>query len=227
MVTFAPSLMCMDFGKIKEQFEVMDKYVKLYHVDIMDGHFCKNMALTPGILKSFRENTNKEIDVHLMTTNPSDWIEMCADAGATYISPHAETINTDAFRTMQLIQKLGCKCGVVLNPATPLNYVESYLEYIDIMTIMTVDIGFAGQKFIEQMYDKIRQTVQLRNEKGYHYKIQIDGHCNKENYRQLVEAGADVLIVGNAGLFGLDSNLDIACQKMQHEFEQCMTAEAV
>lgn len=227
MVAFAPSLMCMDLGKIKEQFAVMDQYVNLYHVDIMDGHFCKNMALTPGILKTFRKNTKTEIDVHLMTTNPSDWIEMCAQAGATYISPHAETINTDAFRTMQLIGNLGCKRGVVLNPATPLSYVESYLEYIDLLTIMTVDIGFAGQKFIDQMYEKIYQAKKLREEKGYHYKIQIDGHCNKENYRQLVEAGADVLIVGNAGLFGLDKDLEHACVKMKAEFDQCMLNEAV
>lgn len=224
MITFAPSLMCMNFGKMKEQFEIMDKYIELYHVDIMDGHFCKNMALTPGVLKSCRELTNKEMDVHLMTTNPSDWIEMCAKAGATYISPHAETINTDAFRTMHMIKDLGCKCGVVLNPATPLSYVESYLEYVDMLTIMTVDIGFAGQEFIDQMYEKIRQAKALREEKGYHYKIQIDGHCNKENYRQLVEAGADVLIVGNAGLFGLDNNLDTACQKMEKEFDACMNA---
>ena len=227
MVTFAPSLMCMDLGKIKEQFEVMDKHIDLYHVDIMDGHFCKNMALTPGILKAFRDYTDTEIDVHLMTTNPSDWIEMCAKAGATYISPHAETINTDAFRTMQLIDSLGCKRGVVLNPATPLNYVESYLEYIDMLTIMTVDIGFAGQKFIDQMYEKIRQAKALRDEKGYHYKIQIDGHCNKENYRQLAEAGADVLVVGNAGLFGLDQDLETACNKMQAEFALCMLEKAV
>ena len=227
MVTFAPSLMCMDLGKIKEQFAVMDQYMKLYHVDIMDGHFCKNMALTPGILKSFREHTNTDIDVHLMTTNPSDWIEMCAAAGATYISPHAETINTDAFRTMQMIQKLGCKCGVVLNPATPLSYVESYLEYIDMLTIMTVDIGFAGQKFIDQMYNKIMQAKELREKNGYHYKIQIDGHCNKENYRQLAEAGADVLIVGNAGLFGLDQYLDTACRKMEMEWKESMLEKAV
>lgn len=219
MVTFAPSLMCMDLGKIKEQFGVMDKYVDLYHVDVMDGHFCKNMALTPGIIKNFRENTGTAMDVHLMTTDPSDWIEMCAKAGATCISPHAETINADAFRTMHMIRDLGCQCGVVLNPATPLSYVESYLEYIDILTIMTVDIGFAGQQFIDQMYDKIRQAKSLREEKGYHYKIQIDGHCNKENYKQLTEAGADILIVGNAGLFGLDSNLNIACQKMLKEYE--------
>ena len=227
MATFAPSLMCMNLGKMREQFQTMDQYIDLYHVDIMDGHFCKNMALTPGILKNFRENTDAELDVHLMTTNPSDWIEMCAEAGATYISPHAETINTDAFRTMQMIQKLGCKCGVVLNPATPLSYVESYLEYIDMLTIMTVDIGFAGQKFIDQMYEKIRLAKKLRDEKGYHYKIQIDGHCNKENYRQLVEAGADVLIVGNAGLFGLDKDLDKACHKMMTEYDTCMLDKAV
>lgn len=106
MVTFAPSLMCMDFGKMKEEFAVMDQYVNLYHVDIMDGHFCKNMALTPGILKSCRGLTETEMDVHLMTTEPSDWIEMCAKAGATYISPHAETINTNAFRTMHMIRDL-------------------------------------------------------------------------------------------------------------------------
>lgn len=224
---FAPSLMCMDLGKMKEQFEVMDRYMKLYHVDIMDGHFCKNMALTPGILKNCREYTETEIDVHLMTTNPSDWIEMCANAGATYISPHAETINTDAFRTMNVIRQFGCKCGVVLNPATPISYVEAYLEYIDMLTIMTVDIGFAGQKFIDQMYEKIRQAKTLREEKGYHYKIQIDGHCNKENYRLLSEAGADVLVVGNAGLFGLDGNLDTACKKMEQEYEVCMLEKAV
>ena len=227
MITFAPSLMCMDLGKIKEQFSIMDRYMQLYHVDIMDGHFCKNMALTPGILKSFRQHTGTEMDVHLMTTEPSDWIGMCAEAGATYISPHAETINTCAFRTMQVIQQAGCKCGVVLNPATPLTYVESYLEYIDLLTIMTVDIGFAGQKFIHQMYEKIRQAKALREEKGYHYRIQIDGHCNKENYLQLAEAGADILIVGNAGLFGLDPDLDRACRKMEEEYRQCMLDKAV
>ncbi len=227
MITFAPSLMCMDLGKIKEQFSIMDRYMQLYHVDIMDGHFCKNMALTPGILKSFRQHTGTEMDVHLMTTEPSDWIGMCAEAGATYISPHAETINTCAFRTMQVIQQAGCKCGVVLNPATPLTYVESYLEYIDLLTIMTVDIGFAGQKFIDQMYEKIRQAKALREEKGYHYRIQIDGHCNKENYLQLAEAGADILIVGNAGLFGLDPDLDRACRKMEEEYRQCMLDKAV
>ena len=219
--------MCMDLGKMKEQFEVMDRHVDLYHVDIMDGHFCKNMALTPGILKNCREYTDTPIDVHLMTTNPADWIEMCAKAGATYISPHAETINTDAFRTMNLIRSLGCKTGVVLNPATPLSFVESYLDRVDLLTIMTVDIGFAGQEFIDEMYPKIREACALREKKGYHYQIQIDGHCYRENYRQIVEAGADILIVGNAGLFGLHSDLETACREMKSQFERAMLNKAV
>lgn len=224
MAIFSPSLMCMDFGKMKEQFNIMDNYIDLYHVDIMDGHFCKNMALTPSVLKGCSSLTDKEFDVHLMTTNPSDWIEMVAKAGATYISPHAETINTNAFRTMNLIKSLGCKCGVVLNPATPLSYVEAYLDQIDMLTIMTVDIGFAGQDFIDQMYAKIAEAKRLREEKGYHYRIQIDGHCFRENYRRIVEAGADILVVGNAGLFGLDEDLNEACRKMYKEYEECMAA---
>lgn len=212
--------MCMDFGNMREQFYTMNNYVDIYHVDIMDGHYCKNMALTPPILKACRKMTGAEIDVHLMTENPDDWIEMCAEAGADYISPHAETINTSAFRTINKIKGLGCKFGVVLNPATPLSQIESYLEYVDMLTIMTVDVGFAGQAFIEPMYKKIREARDLREKNGYHYQIQIDGHCNKENYRKIAEAGADIMVVGNAGLFGLDENLDRACQKMLDELDE-------
>ena len=164
MVTFAPSLMCMDLGKMNEQFEVLDRHIDLYHVDIMDGHFCKNMALTPGILKAFRQHTGKEIDVHLMTTNPSDWIEMCAQAGATYISPHAETINTDAFRTMQLIDSLGCKRGVVLNPATPLNYVESYLESVRQKHFATKKVITIKSRLTDIVIKKITDNLQRQEQ---------------------------------------------------------------
>lgn len=227
MKIFSPSLMCMDLGRMQEQFQILDRHVDVYHLDIMDGHFCKNITLSPSLLAAFRKYTDKAIDVHLMTTNPGDWIEACAKAGATIISPHAETINTDAFRTMHLIQELGCRCGVVLNPATPLSYVETYLGFIDVLTIMTVDVGFAGQKFIEQMLDKIEEAKKLREEKGYTYKIQIDGSCNKANYKKLMEAGSDILIVGNKGLFSLDKDLETACQKMKQEFEEATRLECI
>lgn len=217
---FAPSLMCMDFLNIKEQMEVLNEEMVMYHADIMDGHYCKNITLSPDLLKTFASVAKLPIDVHLMTTDPGNWIESCAKAGVTYISPHAETINTDAFRMMNLIKSYGCKTGVVLNPSTPLSFVEHYLNRIDLLTIMTVDVGFAGQPFIEEMLDKIKEAVKLREENGYTYKIQIDGSCNKKTFKRLKEAGADIYVVGSSGLFNLDKDLSKACEKAYQDFEE-------
>lgn len=219
---FSPSLMCMDFLKMEEQFNILNDRVDMYHVDIMDGHFCKNITLSPDLVKTFHKVAKKPMDCHLMTTNPTDWIEILAQAGATYISPHAETINTDAFRVLNLIRSLGCKTGVVLNPATPLSYVKHYLNRIDMLTLMTVDVGFAGQPFIEEVLDKVREAKELREKYGYTYKIQIDGSCNERTYKRLYDAGAEVFIVGSSGLFGLDKDLTAACDKMYETFERCI-----
>lgn len=216
---FAPSLMCMDFLKIKEQLEVLNDLVDYYHVDLMDGHFCKNITLSPDMIKTFAEVATKPMDVHLMTTNPTDWIEGVAKAGATYISPHAETINTDAFRVLSMIESLGCKPGVVLNPATSLSEIKHYLNRIEMLTIMTVDVGFAGQPFIKEMLDKIAEAKSLKEECGYKYKIQIDGSCNQSTYKRLYEAGAEILIVGSSGLFNLNKDLRTAYREMLEIFE--------
>ena len=217
---FAPSLMCMDFLNIKEQMNILNNRIDMYHCDIMDGHFCKNITLSPDLIRTFGTLTELPMDVHLMTTNPTDWIELVAKAGATYISPHAETINTDAFRVMNLIESLGCKKGVVLNPATPLDYISHYLNRIDMLTIMTVDVGFAGQPFIAEMLDKIREAKELREKYGYHYKIQIDGSCNIKTFKRLREAGADVFVVGSSGLFHNDPDLNRACDILFENFEK-------
>jgi len=208
----------MDFLKIKEQLEILNGLVDYYHVDLMDGHFCKNITLSPDLIKTFGEIAAKPMDVHLMTTDPIDWIEDVAKAGATYISPHAETINTDAFRVLNLIEGLGCQPGVVLNPATSLSEVKHYLNRVEMLTIMTVDVGFAGQPFIEEMLDKIREAKRLKEEMGYKYKIQVDGSCNQKTYKRLYDAGAEILIVGSSGLFNLDKDLQAAYEKMQTIF---------
>lgn len=219
---FAPSLMCMDFLDMKNQLEIMNRYVDWYHVDIMDGHYCKNITLSPDMVAAYNKVATRPMDCHLMTTNPGDWIEILAKAGAACISPHAETINVDAYRTLNLIENLGCKKGVVLNPATPLSYVEPYLNRIDILTLMTVDVGFAGQPFIEEVIEKIKLAKEWREERGYHYEIQIDGSCNVKTFKTLTEAGADILIVGSSGLFGLDSDLEKAIGKMYQNYEKCI-----
>lgn len=159
---FNPSLMCMDLLDIKNQAEILNERCDLYHVDIMDGHFVKNITLSPDFVKAFSTIAKKPIDCHLMVTDPDDYIEVLAENGAGYICPHAETINTDAFRIMNKIEALGCKKGVVLNPATPLSYIREYIDRIDKLTIMTVDPGFAGQPFIKEMLGKIREAKELK-----------------------------------------------------------------
>ena len=219
---FAVSLMCMDFLKVGEQLNILNDWVRMYHVDIMDGHYCKNITLSPDLVKSFKKVSKLPLDVHLMTTNPEDWIDPVAEAGADIISLHAETINGQAFRLYNRIEELGLKAGLVLNPATPLSEAAHYLNRIDLLTIMTVDVGFAGQPFIEEMLDEIREAKRIREEKGYHYQIQIDGSCKASTFKKLTEAGADILILGSSGLFGLDKDLKTACAKMTESYKAAL-----
>jgi len=216
---FSVSLMCMDFLDIRHQIEILNRRADLYHVDIMDGHFCKNIALSPDFMKSCGKVAKLPIEAHLMTKNPGDWLEAVAQAGASCISPHAETINADAFRTIGRIRELGCKVGVTLNPATPLSFIQHYLHHLDMLTIMTVDTGYAGQRFIPEMLKKIEQAQHLKKEKGYTYEIQVDGSCNAKTFRSLFESGTEVFVLGSSGLFGLDTDLNIAYDKMLSQFQ--------
>ena len=217
---FTASLMCMDLLDIKHQIEVLDGELDGYHIDIMDGHYCKNITLSPDFMKACARVAKRPMDVHLMTTNPNDWIDACAAAGAAMISPHAETINTDCFRRPNRNRAAGWQVGVTLNPATPLSYCQHYLNRIDVLTLMTVDVGYAGQPFIEEMLEKIAQAARLREENGWHYKIMIDGSCNQKTFRRLYEAGADVFVMGSSGLFSLDADLRAACDTMKRLFAQ-------
>ncbi|MEA4999785.1 MAG: D-allulose 6-phosphate 3-epimerase [Candidatus Limiplasma sp.] len=221
-IQFAPSLMCMDFLDMRNQLEILNQRADMLHVDIMDGHYCKNITLSPDMIRTFARVAKLPMDVHFMTTNPSDWYEVCAQAGAKILSPHAETINVDAFRTLNLIERLGCKAGIILNPASPISITHHYIERIDILTIMTVDVGFAGQAFIPEMLAKIEEAAELKAKHGYKYLIQIDGSCNERTYKRLVDAGAEVLIVGSSGLFSLDSDLNVAYDKMLASFEKAI-----
>lgn len=217
---FTVSLMCMDFLDMRNQLEYLDRHIDGYHIDIMDGHFCKNITLSPDFIKTCNRLTTKPMDVHLMTTNPNDWIDACANAGAKMISPHAETINTDCFRTINHIREVGCQVGVTLNPATPLDYCRHFLNRIDVLTLMTVDVGFAGQPFITEILAKISEAKRLRDENNWHYKIMIDGSCNKRTFKALHQAGAEVYILGSSGLFSLDPSLPQAFAKMKENFEE-------
>ncbi|KGT92426.1 allulose-6-phosphate 3-epimerase [Erwinia typographi] len=210
----SPSLMCMNLMEIKQQLAVLNTRADFLHVDIMDGHYVKNITLSPFFIEQIRPFTPVAIDVHLMVEEPTDFIDAVAKAGADYICPHAETINRDAFRVINQIRSLKKKVGVVLNPATPVSFIHHYIHLLDKITVMTVDPGYAGQPFIPEMVRKIAELKALKQQHGYHYLIEIDGSCNEKTYATLLEAGAEVLIVGTSGLFNLDNDLTRAWDSM-------------
>ena len=198
----APSLMCMNPMNVQRDIEVMDREFDLYHVDIMDAHFCPNMALTPAFTNELRRHSTLPIDVHLMVEDPVMFTEMLDLGPQDTYSYQAETIERNAFRLSSRVADKGSKFGVVLSPSTPLAAIT----------------GFAGQKFIPEMLLKIKQAVELRREYGLKYQIQLDGACNRSTFRVLNNAGADILIVGNSGLFSLAPTLPEAIDEFRSQF---------
>ncbi len=218
-IQISPSLMCMNLMEIKQQLAVLNARADFLHVDIMDGHYVKNITLSPFFIEQIRPHTPVAIDVHLMVEQPTDFIEAVAKAGADFICPHAETINRDAFRVINQIRSLGKKPGVVLNPATPVSFIHHYLHLLEKITVMTVDPGYAGQPFIPEMVEKIQTLKALKQAHGYRYLIEIDGSCNQRTFRTLLEAGAEVLIVGTSGLFNIHEDLTTAWTMMRSSID--------
>lgn len=216
---FSPSLMCMNFLKLKHQIDVLNLKADFFHVDIMDGHYVKNITLSPTFMEQIKRTVEIPMDAHLMVEYPDDFLEMTASAGASFISPHAETINKNAFHIINKIKELGCKAGIVLNPATPLESIKYYIHLLDKVTFLTVDAGFAGQKFITEVLDKIKQAKQWKEEYGYSYMIEADGSCRKDTFKILAESGVEVFIVGYSGLFNLDIDIETAWNKMVYNFK--------
>ncbi|MCE9733326.1 D-allulose 6-phosphate 3-epimerase [Pectobacterium sp. IFB5596] len=216
----SPSLMCMNLMEIKQQLAVLNSRADFLHVDIMDGHYVKNITLSPFFIEQIRPHTPLVIDVHLMVETPTDFIDAIAKAGADYICPHAETINRDAFRVINQIRALGKKVGVVLNPATPVEFIQHYIHLLDKITVMTVDPGYAGQPFIPEMLQKIGKLKALKQQHDYSYLIEIDGSCNQKTYSTLLAAGAEVLIVGTSGLFNLHDDLAVSWETMTGHIAQ-------
>lgn len=215
MVKISPSLMCMDISKSEEQINCLNQIVDYYHIDIMDGHYVSNMTLSPWFIEQLKEHTAIPLDAHLMVTNPIEYVDQLLDLGVEVISIHAEYLNGHAFRLSETIKQQGKKMGVVLNPETPLTIISDYLHLIDIVTVMTVDPGFAGQTFISESLDKVRKLKACREEHKLTFDIQIDGSCNEKTYHTMIEAGADILIVGSSGLFNLDSSIEKSVKLMQ------------
>jgi ribulose-phosphate 3-epimerase len=201
LIELAPSILSADFAHLADQVErATAGGATLIHVDVMDGHFVPNITIGPPVVKSLRKATRLPLDCHLMIENPDQYIGDFAEAGADWISVHQEACR-HLNRTLNLIKSHGCRAGVVINPATPVETLSEVLEIVDYVLVMSVNPGFGGQKFIPGTLAKIRKLAEIRAERGYGYRIEIDGGVAMETVAEVVRAGAEVLVAGNA-VFG-------------------------
>jgi ribulose-phosphate 3-epimerase len=198
----APSILSADFSRLGDEIRDADRSgADLIHIDIMDGHFVPNLTFGPAIVKAVRPATRLPFDVHLMIDNPDLYIADFAAAGANLITVHAEAC-PHLHRTLQLIRVHGARPGVVLNPATPVEWIRHVLADIDLVLLMTVNPGFGGQRFIPSVLPKISELRALLDAQGLkRVHIEVDGGINEETGRLAVQAGADILVAGNA-VFG-------------------------
>lgn len=193
-------MMCADFGDLKDEVKDLEQAgVDIFHCDIMDGSFVPNMTMGVQDLKSIRSCTDKPVDCHLMIENPSTKVDWFIDAGADilYIHPESEIYVS---KTLSHIRDRGRKAGLAINPDTSLESVEDLLGFCDYVLVMTVNPGFAGQKFLDFTKKKIRKLVELKKEYGY--KIIIDGSCSPAIIREIGDMGADGFVLGTSALFG-------------------------
>ena len=211
----APSILAADFARLGEEVEtVLEAGADMVHFDVMDNHYVPNLTIGPMVCKALRDyGVTAPIDVHLMVQPVDDLIRMFADAGASYITFHPQA-SEHIDRSLQLIRDLGCKAGLVLNPATGLEATNWVMDKLDMLLLMSVNPGFGGQKFIPSTLDKLRQARQLIDSSGFDIKLQVDGGVGVHNIGEIAAAGADTFVAGSA-IFSQSNYAEVIAQMRQ------------
>ena len=199
MIKIAPSILTADLFDLRKEIKSLEMAeTDMIHIDVMDGSFVPNISFGMPLVRAINKHTSIfPLDVHLMIINPEKYIQEFIEAGASYLTIHQEaTIHLN--RNLTQIKKLGAKAAVAINPSTPLQSIEEVIDICDMVLIMSVNPGFGGQTFIESSLNKIERLKEMILKKGYNTLIEVDGGINLENAKRVVQAGADILVVGNA-----------------------------
>jgi ribulose-phosphate 3-epimerase len=214
MSILAPSILAADFANLSQQIRMVELAgADWIHCDIMDGHFVPNITFGPILVNAARRSTKLPVDVHLMISNPDNYLESFISAGANHITVHQEAV-VHLNRTIARIKELGANAGVAINPSTPVSFLHDIAGYIDQVLIMSVNPGFGGQSFIQNSIKKIKETVKLRDELKSNFLIEIDGGVDTTTLPAILEAGCDVFISGTA-IFRAD-NISAATAELKN-----------
>jgi ribulose-phosphate 3-epimerase len=204
MGKIAPSILSADFTRLGEEVKAVERAGADYiHIDVMDGHFVPNITIGPLIVKAVRRVTQLPLDVHLMMSNPDQFIQNFVEAGADILTVHAEAVH-HLHRSIQHIRKAGAKPGVSLNPATPPEVLEYVLTDLDMVLLMTVNPGFESQAFIPEVLPKIRRVREMIDKRKLDAEIEVDGGINADTIQQVSGAGAEVFVAGSAIFYSKD-----------------------